>query len=662
MAPEKTIVIGIDTGGTFTDFVYIRGGRIRVLKVLSTPENPAAAVLEGLGQIQSGSRFDYSIIHGSTVATNALLERRGARTALITTRGFRDLLEIGRQNRPLIYDLYADRPAPLIPSPLRFEITERTLHTGEIMHEADRKELGLLLKKFMRKKIESVAVCFLHSYVNPHNEELVAREAGQAGFRISRSSEILPEYREYERLSTTVVNAYVAPKMDRYIESIQKKFPGIKLRIMKSNGGIISAETARRESVHTILSGPAGGVVGAFTIARKAGYPHCITFDMGGTSTDVSLCHGRIMTTSESTIAGCPVRVPVIDIHTVGAGGGSTVSLDIGGALKVGPESAGADPGPVCYGKGDLLTVTDANLALGRLHADHFLGGGMRVFPERTEKRLQELSKLYSLSPEKLSAGIIRVVNSSMEKALRVISIAKGYNPADFALVTFGGAGALHAADLARTLNIRTVIVPGNPGNYSAVGMLFSNFVKDYSHTVLIPAEKKFYRKLADNFKPLERKALLEMKKEGISSGKIGIELSADVRYKGQSFELTVPFANDYVGRFHKAHMNRYGYADPERPAEVVTIRLRCTGRTAHPRFRKATAAASRSAREARIGKRPVYDGSAFTDTDVYMRDKMTYGMKLNGPAVIHEYSTTTYVPPDFKVTVDEYDNLILTH
>jgi len=660
MATDRSTIIGIDTGGTFTDFVYVRSGRIHVLKVLSTPENPGDAVIEGLERILGGHTFDYSVTHGSTVATNALLERKGASTALITTRGFRDLLEIGRQNRPSIYDLNTDRPVPLVPASLRFEITERTDNKGKILQEVDRVELDGLPEKLRKRRVGSVAVCFLHSYVNSANEDEAAAVLRKAGFAVSPSAEILPEYREFERLSTTVVNAYVAPKMDSYIDSLQQRLPGRNLRIMKSNGGIISADTARKESVHTILSGPAGGVVGAFAVAKQAGYPKCITFDMGGTSTDVSLCSGRIVTTSESSIAGSPIRVPVIDIHTVGAGGGSLVSLDIGGALKVGPESAGADPGPVCYGKGSRLAVTDANMALGRLHEDYFLGGSMKVYPERMTKTLEKTADSYGMKPEELAAGMIRIVNSNMEKALRVISIAKGYNPSDFALVSFGGAGALHAADLARTLNIHTVVIPANPGIYSAMGMLYSDFIKDYSQTVLISAEQGNFEVIEQKYKPLEVKAVDEMKLEGIPGSRIVIQKTADVRYKGQSYELTVPFNEQYVREFHRAHEQRYGYSDKGRQAEVVNVRIRCTGKTRHPRIRMPADGQQLSAEPAQLGRREVFDGSGFTESAVYLRDKLLPGMCFDGPAVVHEYSATTYVPPDFTVEVDRSGNMLL--
>ncbi|KPK89684.1 5-oxoprolinase [bacterium SM23_31] len=658
-------MIGIDTGGTFTDFVYIRSGRIHVLKVLSTPENPGEAVLDGIRRIQQESAFAYSVIHGSTVATNALLERKGALTALITTRGFKDLIEIGRQNRPDIYDIYTVRPQPLIPAQRRFEITERTLYDGTILHEINQEECAGLLEKLQKKKVTSIAVCFLHSYVNQKNELTAARAARKKGFNVSPSSEILPEYREYERVSTTTVNAYVAPIMDSYLNAIQRNLSGINLSIMKSNGGVISAKTARKESVHTILSGPAGGVVGAFAIGKQAGYTDVITFDMGGTSTDVALCPGRIPATSESIVAGCPIKVPMIDIHTVGAGGGSIASMDIGGALRVGPESAGANPGPVCYGKGSRLTVTDANLALGRLDEGHFLGGEMAIDRMRMGSALKKTARHYGMEPVALASGIVRVVNSNMEKALRVISIERGYNPSDFALVSFGGAGALHAADLARALDIKTIIIPKNPGIYSAMGMLYSDLIKDYSQTVLIPAktgaDPRVFPKLEKRYEPLVKRAVKEMLDEDIPEDRIIIQKFLDVRYKGQSYELTIPFSKNFLASFHKAHEQRYGFCDKHREAEAVTIRVKCTGKTAHPQIKPEKAGTARSAQKAVIGARKIFTNEIFEEGTIYSREHLTSGMRLAGPAVIHEYSATTFVPPDFIVKVDRPGNLIMT-
>ena len=460
--------IGIDTGGTFTDFVRLDGASVRTLKLLSTPANPALAILEGLTRLLDDEPCE--IFHGSTVATNALLERKGARTALISTRGFEDIIEIGRQNRPKLYSLYPSRPDPLVPSALRFGITERVLYDGSVLVPLRTAELRAIRERLRRKRVQSLAVCLLFSYANPEHERRIGEALRGLGIPISLSHVILPEYREYERTSTTVLNAYLAPVMGRYLGDLEKQLQpargrkGCKLRIMQSSGGAVSARIAIREPVRTILSGPAGGVVGAWEIARKAGYQNILSFDMGGTSTDVSLCQGEIRITSESMIAHCPIGVAAVDIHTVGAGGGSIARIDEGGALRVGPESAGADPGPICYGKGDQITVTDANLCLGKLDPDYPLGGTLRLTPGKVEPALRALGRQMDVrTPQAAAQGVVDVANANMEAALRVISVERGYDPRDFTLVTFGGASGLHAVELAANLSIPRVLIPENP-------------------------------------------------------------------------------------------------------------------------------------------------------------------------------------------------------
>ena len=473
-------IIGIDTGGTFTDFVYKEGDRWGIYKILSTPSNPADAIIEGLKYIAEGKHK--KIVHGSTVATNAILERKGAKTALITNKGFEDIIEIGRQNRSRLYDLAYRKEPALVPSALRFGIPGRILNNGDEHTPLDHEEVKRIIGILNDNNIESIAVCLLYSYVNPAHENKTKEMLQSLDIPVSLSHEILSEFREYERTSTTVINAYVSPKMQNYIGTLIKHTgKNDHLSIMQSNGGSISADTATRESVRTILSGPAGGAVGAFEIGRMAGYSKIITFDMGGTSTDVSLMDGKLSLTTQSLISGLPIRVPMIDIHTVGAGGGSIASMDTGGALRVGPESAGADPGPICYGKGDRITVTDANLYLGRIIPEHFLGGNMALKRDKLETSFKLFSRETGLSSIELAEGILAVANTAMEKAIRVISVERGFNPGDFTLLSFGGAGGLHAAFLARLLNIPKVIIPANPGTLSAMGMLMADVIKDYS-------------------------------------------------------------------------------------------------------------------------------------------------------------------------------------
>jgi len=500
--------VGIDIGGTFTDFVvyHPHTGGIDTFKVLSTPGDPAEAVLKGLADLERQVKFTsaVAIIHGSTVATNALLERKGARTALVATRGFRDVLQIGRQNRPSLYDFNADPPEPLVSVDERLEVNERVDHTGRVLQPLDPTNLNSLISDLSSSNIESVAVCLLFSFLHPEHEKLIAEKLRSAGYFVSASHEILPEYREYERTSTTVVNAYVSPVMDRYLSHLENALSSgddsPHLRVMQSNGGVISLEDARKNGVRCILSGPAGGLVGARYYGALAQFNleehqpgtnssgiRLITFDMGGTSTDVSLIENEPRLTSESVVGGCPIRVPVLDIHTIGAGGGSIASVDLGGALRVGPQSAGADPGPACYGRGDLPTVTDANLVLGRLAPEFFLGGQMRLDAARAEGSLRRIGKELGFGSKgavQAALGVVEIANAHMERALRVISVERGHDPRDFTLLSFGGAGSLHAADLARRLGIPFVLVPPLASTLSAFGMLAADVVKDYSQGI----------------------------------------------------------------------------------------------------------------------------------------------------------------------------------
>lgn len=650
--------IGIDTGGTFTDFILIDHDTIRIHKVLSTPENPGKAVLQGLAEL-TALEITADITHGSTVATNALLERKGAKTALITTRGFEDILEIGRQTRKELYNLFVERPSPLVASPYRYGITERTLYSGDILYPVYMPELEEVLETIRREGIESLAICLLHSYANPANEETVFRAAKSLGIPLSVSYQILPEFREYERCSTTVVNAYVAPLMERYLSFLTDNLTHSSLRIMQSNGGSISAETAKTEAVRTILSGPAGGTVGALQVAKWAGYEQIITFDMGGTSTDVSLCPGHIKTTTESMIADCPIKLPVIDIHSVGAGGGSIAYLDPGGALRVGPQSAGADPGPVCYGKGTAVTVTDANLYLGRLRAEHFLGGNMPLFPERIKEAIENLAQYIGYSPTQTAEGIIEVANATMERAIRVISVEKGYDPREFTLVSFGGAGGLHACQLAQRLSIPTVLIPQHPGILSAYGMLLADLVKDYSHTVLLSESEASLETLATCFAPLEERGRQEMAREGVEPSAITVTRFLDVRYRGQSYELTVPYTPNFVLDFHRFHEQRYGYENREREVEVVTLRVQVVGRVEKPRLVKQELEQPASD-HARIGEGEIVFSDVPYPSGIYDRRRLRPGNRVSGPALITEFSATTLVPPEFVCWVDAYENLIL--
>jgi N-methylhydantoinase A len=682
------MILGVDVGGTFTDFSLLDDeGRVRIHKLLTSTRDPSQAILQGIADLEIGP--ETTVVHGATVATNALLERRGARTALIATEGFRDLLEIGRQTRSSLYALYPTRPAPLVPASWRFELPERVNRQGMELVPLNLDATDAIVGRILAEGIESVAVCFLFSFLNPSHERQVreqieAMSDGSAPF-ISLSSDVLPQYREYERTSTTVINAYVAPLTSRYLSNLEQGLEGRRLRIMQSNGGAISAEAARSLAARTALSGPAGGVVGSFELARLAGLDRVITFDMGGTSTDVSLCPGRIQETSEGTIAGLPLRLPIIDIHTVGAGGGSIAWLDAGGALRVGPQSAGSEPGPVCYGRNEAheITVTDANLVLGRLDADHFLGGRMRLDLPRAQARMQELARCVDLPLESVAWGIVRVANSNMERAIRTISIERGYDPRDFTLVAFGGAGPLHACELAATLHLPRVLIPPHPGVLSALGMVLADVVKDYSQTVMLPTERADTMTLDHLFAPLYEHALADLLAEGFSEDTITLLPALDMRYVGQSFELTVSITNDgcqapivpsqcpdpeskLTPLFHEAHRRRFSYASEGEPVEIVNLRLKAIGHTAKPLF-PSRPLGRVDPRAAHVGYKQVRfeDGDSARATRLltaalYQRERLAPGHMVVGPAIIFQLDTTTVVPPDWVASVDGLGNLIL--
>ena len=652
------IRVGVDTGGTFTDFVILGPSGIRVHKVLSTPRDPAQAIVRGL---QEGGVFrgGFEVIHGSTVATNALLERKGARLAFLTTAGFEDLLEIGRQTRRELYNIMVEERTPLIERRLCFGVRERTLADGRVEKPVDLGQVEEIIRKLKREGVESVAVCFLHSYANPANEEQVCNRLGELGFPFSASHRVLREYREYERASTTAINAYVAPIMERYLGSLEEALSPNPVRIMQSNGGFVTARSARENPVCTILSGPAGGVVGAKEVAAAAGFPRIISFDMGGTSTDVSLCAGDISLSTESTINDLPLRLPMIDIHTVGSGGGSIAARDAGGALRVGPQSAGAEPGPVCYGKGEEVTVTDANLLLGRLDPERFLGGTMPLFPDRSHRALQRFASRLKLDPYALAEGIIRVADATMERAVRVISVERGFDTRDFALLSFGGAGGMHACSLAQKLRIPTVIVPKNAGVLSALGMLLSDTVKDYSLSVLRAGDEISASEFNRLFQPLLREASRDLSREGFAKSQMKLLRLLDVRYIGQSYELTVPFSSGFRGDFHRLHLRRYGYADEGRLVEVVNLRVKALGVTKKPRLAEIETRGE-DPKPARIDRRVMrFDGRSY-GADVYDREKLGAGNVVCGPALILDYESTAVVPPLFVCRVDRFGNLIL--
>lgn len=664
--------IGIDIGGTFTDFVVYDPStqHLRTFKLLTTPRDPAQVVLDGLQRIFSEhdetDTTDANIIHGSTVATNALLERKGAPTALVTTRGFRDVLQIGRQNRPALYDFFADPPSPLVPSGLRYEVDERIDHAGNVLQALDPAEVDPLVEKIKEQNVKSVAVCLLFSFLQPEHEQIIGGKLRRAGFQVSLSSEIIPEYREYERMSTTAVNAYVSPVLDEYLTEIENNLSGVRLRVMQSNGGSISPAEARRQAVRCILSGPAGGVVGCQYVGKTASPEErlqLITFDMGGTSTDVSLIDGAPQITTEAVVSGCPIRIPLLDIHTIGAGGGSIAHVDAGGALRVGPESAGADPGPACYGRGpgggpSSPTVTDANVVLGRIPPEHFLGGQMPLDFGRAYAALERLGKDLKLTAEQAALGVVAVANAHMERALRVISVERGRDPRLFTLLSFGGAGGLHAADLARGLGIPRVLVPPLASTLSAFGMLAADVVKDYTLTVMLPGDTPV-SELAARLEPLAERGRREVLAEGIQAEEIRIEPFLDMRYRGQSYELVVPFSDSVYAEFHRLHEYQYGYANPDAPVEVVNLRVRAVGEgTPPPLVAEQVGDADPSG--AFIEKRDVLFAQGKLSTPLYRAEALQPGNRLAGPAVVVRSDTTILLGLPDNARVDAFGNLIV--
>ncbi|MCU1311083.1 MAG: 5-oxoprolinase (ATP-hydrolyzing) [Candidatus Angelobacter sp.] len=637
--------------------------RLQVLKLFSTPGDPSVAIAQAVEKILSDASQGVLLMHGTTVGTNALLQRKGGRVAFVTTQGFEDSIEIGRQARPKLYDFFFDAIEPLVERELRFGVTERTDKDGKILRRPSQEELLKLSQAMREKKPDAIAVSLLFSFANPENEQLVAAELEQLGIPLSVSHEILPEFREYERASTVVTNAYLQPVMARYLNNVRGRLSQEKRRasvfVMQSSGGLTSLETAAREPVRTVLSGPAGGVVGAAAMSRRSGYEKIIGFDMGGTSTDVCLVDGMPTTTNEAEVAGLPVRVPMLNIHTVGAGGGSLARFDAGGSLRVGPESAGADPGPICYGRGMSPTVTDANLLLGRLPASKFLGGEFELDIERTRKLTTEWLRQsgQKLSLVQFAEGVIRVVNANMEKAIRVVSVEKGFDARDFSLVAFGGAGAMHACELASTLEIPRVIVPAMPGALSAVGILMSDIVKDYSRTVLLDVEKSLpIAKVAAEFKRLKAKALQDFEAERWP-GKVQFEARSEMRYRGQGFEISVLHGSRALEAFHKEHQRMYGYSRAGSPVEIVTVRLRAWIKTVAPKM--AADAGKRRAASVESYASVTFAGKA-QRAKVVDRNSLAAGKKFSGPAIVTEYSATTVAPPNWNFSSDRSGNLIL--
>ena len=677
--------LGVDVGGTFTDLALYDTDtdRLEFAKTPSTPVNQALGVAAGIRELMerhgvSPDRIDF-FIHGTTVATNTLLERKGAKTALIVTAGFRDVLQIGRQDRPDLYDWRIRRSDPLVPRHLRFEAQERVLHTGDVQTPLDEETLEDIISRVKAANVDAVAVCLLHSYANPEHEQAIgdAIRRELPDIPVSLSHEILPEFKEYERMSTTTINAYVAPVMERYLRRLEQSIADVGLKsdlyIMQSNGGTMGAETAIDRPVHTILSGPAAGVIGAVAIAQQAGKPNSISIDMGGTSFDVSLSYkGEVRRTQESELERLPVKVPMVDIHTLGAGGGSIAWIDPGGALRVGPQSAGADPGPACYGNGGIeATVTDANLVLGRLGASSLLGGTMTLDVDLARQVIAErIADPLGLTVEEAAEGIVQVVNASMVKGIRVVSVSKGYDPREFSLVAFGGAGPLHASELADEMDIPSVLVPVAPGVTSALGLLMADLRHDFAQTVLKPGSELSSTEITNWYEQLESQAMEQMSREGVPSEDVSLVRAADARYVGQGYELEVIAASgkldqgdveDIMERFHEAHIRNYGYASRDNPVEVVNLRVTALASMPRPDLAHDSQDSGGDPSRAVIGQRDVYFKNDRKPTNVYDRSALLPGDVITGPAIVEQLDSTTVVWENQTAEVDRFLNLLVT-
>jgi N-methylhydantoinase A len=676
--------IGVDSGGTFTDVCLFEDGtgRVEVWKVPSTPDDPsrgiAQGVSEGVERVEAARAEIGYFGHGTTVATNALIQHRGVATGLITTEGFRDLLEIGRQKRPELYDLQADKPPVLVPRDLRLEVAERVKHDGSVETPLDETALRNAVRLLRAAGVKAVAISFLYGFVRSEHEQL-ARKILEEEFPeafVCTGHEVAPEFREYERLSTVVVNAYLGPVMQGYIQRLATRLRDLGLTVTphltQSNGGVIGFDQAARLPVRTVLSGPSTGVVAAQEVGRIAGFADLITFDMGGTSTDVALLKdGQCRLASEAVVHGYPIKAPMLDIHTVGAGGGSIAFVDSGGLLKVGPRSAGADPGPACYGRGNPEpTVTDANIVLQTLNPIHLLGGRMKVRQDLAKAAIGQVAQRLGLDLMATAQGIISVVTANMARAIRVISVQRGHDPRDYTLVAFGGAGPLHAARLARELEIGRILVPRNPGILCAMGLLLTDLRADFATTRLATLTSAAVPAIADAFAHLHAQAERWFAEEGIPPEAQRITRTVDIRYAGQNYELAVPLPPGPVGPatldalaegFAETHRRLYGFVATGEPVQLVTFRIEASGIVKKAVLR-ALPEEGPDAGAAISGRREVWlpEAGGFVACPVYERDRLRPGNRIAGPAIIEQMDATTVVPPGMEARVEPYLNLIL--
>ena len=671
-----SVRVGVEIGGTFTDLVAIDDdGTLSTCKVLSVPSSPAEGALEALDTWGEPLEGVEVLVHGSTIATNTVLERTGATTALVVTEGFRDVLEIQRHERTRVYDLYYQKAVPIVPRYLVLEVDERIAADGSVIRplgETARllSELGRLVEE---EHVESVTVVLLNSYRNAVHEEALGRAIRDRfpQIPVSLSVEVLPQFREYERASTTVMSAYLKPVIQRYMGTLQdglsaRAFDG-DLHIMQSNGGIFPVAAAQQQAVNVILSGPAAGVVGATRVAAAAGYRNILTLDMGGTSTDVCLVHdGTPRTTVENHIDGLPIVVPMVEIITVGAGGGSIAYVDPGGMLKVGPASAGADPGPSCYGRGgEQPTVTDANVLCGLIRPAKFFGGNLRLRSDLASTALSRLAGALAMEPGALAEGIVRVANSNMMDAIRLASLERGHDPRDYALVAFGGAGGLPACSLAEDLEIGTVLVPRHPGLLSAYGLLVSDFRREFVRTELTRSADVGAERVLEVFSDLENRGRQEFERYHVSRQGLVLTHSVDLRYLGQELDLNIAVdlsrveeerLHPAVEGFHEAYDRRCGHSFPDAEVEVVNYRLIVTVPNEAPPLRPVAANAWPQGEAGRV-----YTGGRWVECAFFERRRLPAGFSASGPTVVEEATATTFVPPGWRLSVDSLGNLVLT-
>ena len=675
--------VSVDVGGTFTDVVAFDEltKKISSIKVSSTLKDQSIGVIKGIKKLAdglgiSGEAISY-LIHGTTVATNALLERKGAKTALITTEGFRDIMEIGDQTRPNLYNFWAKRPKPPVPRYLTFEVPERTLWDGKVEKKLDEGVAREVTRKLRTCKVESVAISFLNSYTNPSNEkrmkEIILEEI--SGLYVSISSEVLPEIREYERTSTTVINAYLMPKVNTYINRLERRKIesniGAQLHVMQSNGGMMSAEVAAERSVHTVFSGPSGGVLAGMHIAKLLGEENVITLDIGGTSADISLIEGGEPSfTTEGKLAGFPIRVPMMEIHTIGAGGGSIGWIDAGGSLRIGPRSAGADPGPACYKMGgDEPTITDAHVVLGQINPEYFAGGELPLFQNLAVSAIERsISRALGLSLVESAEGMIDVANANLCKAIKVVSTERGFDLRDFALIAFGGAGPLHAASLAGELGMKMSVIPPSPGNFSAIGAELADVRYNYVQTRVKSTKGITVDEYNKTYEEERSEAIHDLINEGFKENEIVFEGTSDMRYAGQLWELNVPVPavisseNDLEQialKFNEIHKRRYGYNLEDEEVVFVNLRLSAVGKREGLEFFEEPIG-ERSAKGALKGEREVFSNEQIVKCPLYERERLCSNNRIDGPAIIEEQTATTVVLPENVASIDKFRNIII--